>query len=141
MTSLARLLELVRRTQLPMIVQSSEMDEPCVLLPLAVYERLAGSSLVLTPEQIPTPSNLGDASRSSVSSQPGQEVVERSSEGLRLQDLLQLQGSDAYPATLSSLFPQPESIEDRFAFDGLDVRIVPNLKQKNLSRLDTLDES
>ncbi len=42
LSALTRLLELVQRTRLPLIVQSSDSTEPCVVLPLSLYERLLG---------------------------------------------------------------------------------------------------
>ncbi len=134
MTSLDRLLELVHRTQLPTVIQSPESGEPCILLPLAVYEQLVNGRTVSTSrvKEPPTqreelPSTLVEMSLAF--SEPSQSV-EEPREGLRLQDLLHIQTPADATSSIFPTRPQIEALEDRFAFDGPDTRILPQMKQK-----------
>lgn len=128
MNQLDRLVELVNRTQLPTVVQSSDAQTSCVVVPFALYERLSRATLVQTeslnqptPESIETPT---------IRSEPAI-VPEAPKTPLRLQDLLHTASPVATPAVPAPLTPQIEALEDRFAFDGDEVRILPQLKQKS----------
>ncbi len=164
MNPLARLLELVQRTQLPLIVQPSDSTEPCVLVPLSVYEQLTGTISDRTDrieEKLSEGvgdggSNLGMDLASFIQpvSEPsllsamlgpipsvGAKTPQEPNPSLQLQELLR-QTPDPLPKqALSPIFPQVEAMEDRFAFDGLDVRILPKSSKKNPSGLGGLDES
>ncbi len=150
--ALTRLLELVHRTRLPLIVQSSDASEPCVVLPLSVYEKLVGGvsevlggdesqSLPMAEPQASLADFLIPASDRSVTPLSGaldrSELESRNS--LRLQDLLQVQAEIPAKSPVSAVLPQVGSVEDRFAFDGLDVRILPKTRQKIGDMQDVLD--
>jgi hypothetical protein len=114
MISLDRLLALVNRTRLPTLVQSSDSGEPCVVLPLSVYEQLAGGM-----SEAPT-SPLETTTLSRVEEKPSEPQV-----GLRLQDLLQSREALEPVSRLSATLPQVESLEDYFVFEGEEMRILP----------------
>ncbi|MBP9762724.1 hypothetical protein KBD34_03855 [Patescibacteria group bacterium] len=136
MSSLTRLLALVRRTRLPAIIPDQDGREgDCVLLPLEVYERLSGSlndpgkrPLAFSPEafQAAPTSQIADP-------QPTKPT-------LSLQDLLQSEPHAEPKIPSSSIFPQSESLEDRFAFGLEDVKILPVVKQKTPPNQSILDE-
>ncbi len=79
----------------------------------------------------------------SPASDPSSEEVrgQEAKKSLRLQDLLQTQAETPLKPEVSAITPQAASFEDRFAFDGLDVRILPKIKQKLDSSKDALDEN
>lgn len=141
MTSLARLLELVHRTQLPTVVQISDVSEPCVILPLGVYERLIGTAVLAAPVRLADPLDERSFSLEGMLSEASAPLVEEPRTALCLQDLLQPQREISTYSGLSAVLPQSESIEDRFAFEGIDVRILPRIKQKEPSSEATLDGS
>ena len=161
MNSLARLLELVQRTQLPLIVQPSDSTEPCVLVPLSVYEQFAGTTTVRADRiDQRLHEGVGDSGETDLAlliqsaSEPSllsamldsvppveAKAVEDANPGLQLQDLLRQTADPAPKPVLSPTSPQVEAMEDRFAFDGLDVRILPKSSKKNPSGLGGLDES
>ncbi len=152
--ALTRLLELVHRTRLPLIVQSSDTSEPCVVLPLSVYEKLVGGVSealgVDEPQSLPIAepqASLADfmtpaSDRSFVTSSGAPDRSElESRNSLRLQDLLQVQAEIPTKSPVSAILPQVGSVEDRFTFDGLDVRILPKTRQKIGDMQDALDEN
>jgi hypothetical protein len=152
--ALTRLFELVHRTRLPLIVQSSDASEPCVVLPLSVYEKLVGGApeILIGDESQPLPVadpqvSLADfmtpvSNRSFTMSSGTLDHSElESGNSLRLQDLLQVQAEIPVKSTVSAVLPQMGSVEDRFAFDGLDVRILPKTRQKIGDMQDALDGS
>lgn len=146
-TSLDRLVALVGRTGLPTMISSEEGGEPCVVLPLSVYERLAGGGLAdqnsvsQAPSQAKTnqdhqPAYVPEAesvttpafSLQAFSLPPTpntQPVEEAKSEDLRLQDLFQ-----APDLAISSNSPQSAVPSDKFVFDGNEIRIMPQITQK-----------
>lgn len=154
MNSLDRLLELVRRTQLPTIIRSTEGDEACVVLPLTLYERLSGgiASEVSQKGAAPEVGRLSAEPQSetdpfletlfgSIPSKRAGTALEEGESSVRLQDLLgQSKQIEGYSA-VSAAFPQKGGLEDRFAFDGLDIRILPHSRQKMSLEQDSLDES
>ena len=143
MNSLDRLLELVRRTQLPTIIRSTEGEEACVVLPLALYERLSGgiASEATRQSSAPEVEQLSAEPQSeadpfletlfgSIPSKRAGTALEEGESSVRLQDLLGLNQQTGVYSGVSAAFPQKEDLEDRFAFDGLDFRILPHSRQK-----------
>ena len=147
-TSLDRLVALVGRTGLPTILSSEEGGEPCVVLPLSVYERLAGGGSTgqdPVPSQAPSQTKTAQAQESVVASQTEsvsnpvfslhafslpptpqtQPTEEPKSDDLRLQDLFQ-----APDLAISANSPQPAVPSDKFVFDGKEIRIMPQITQK-----------
>ena len=154
MHSLDRLLALVRRTQLPTIIRSTEGEEACVVLPLALYERLSGGIASEGTQQgsaseagqvFAEPQSEADPFLEtlfgSIPSKKAGTALEAGESSVRLQDLLgQNQQTEGYSA-VSAAFHQKGDLADRFAFDGLDVRILPHSRQKMSLEQDSLDES
>lgn len=143
-TSLDRLVALVGRTGLPTVVSSEEGGEPCVLLPLAVYERLtAGVPLTdlakasaeppsvrdflvaISPAE-PTPTPTLSLHAFSLPPTPKSLPVEETKvEGLHLNDLFQ-----PPTQTPSSISPRSGVLSDEFVFDGKEMKILPHFTQK-----------
>ncbi len=116
--------------QLPTVIQSSDAQASCVVLPLALYERLSGS--VSLPPSSPTEhalvleeSFLPSAQAHKVPPAPAPPTL-----SVSLQDLLHAGSSTSVETTSFVATPQIETLEDRFAFDGDEVRILPQIKQK-----------
>lgn len=129
MNQLDRLVELVNRTQLPTVVQSSDAQASCVVVPFALYERLSQGGFPHQSEPLNrlTPTSVEvSAARSELPA-----IVEDPKTPLSLQDLLHTAAPVPPPPVPTSPTPQIEALEDRFAFDGGEVRILPQLKQKS----------
>lgn len=135
MTPLDRLLELVHRTQLPTLIQPSESGEPCVVLPLGVYEQLVKGKTVSTDQQPKERLDQAEVPPSTLVEIPLTfselpQPVEQPKGGIRLQDLLHTQAPAGSITPMLSTRPQIETLEDRFVFDGYDAKILPQIKQK-----------
>ncbi len=122
MNQLDRLVELVNRTQLPTVVQSSDAQASCVVVPFALYERLSQGGFPHQPEPL---------NRSTPASVEVPASAEDLKTTLSLQDLLHTAAPISPPPVPTSPTPQIEALEDRFAFDGGEVRILPQMKQKS----------
>lgn len=128
MNQLDRLVELVNRTQLPTVVQSSDAQASCVVVPFALYERLSlGGFLQVESLNQPTSTSVEPPT---VQSKPSS-IQEDPKTPLSLQDLLHTTAPIPSPTLQTSPTPQIEALEDRFAFDGDEARILPQLKQKS----------
>ena len=85
MNQLDRLVELVNRTQLPTVVQSSDAQASCVVVPFALYERLSlGGFLQVESLNQPTSTSVEPPT---VQSKPSS-IQEDPKTPLSLQDLL-----------------------------------------------------
>lgn len=134
MNSLARLVDLVNRTQLPTLVQSSDASEPCILMPLHVYERLSkGDPESPQYEKMTTPADHVVV--------PPTPIQQEEVMTLHLEDLVGSHGLMQENTSESTASPQNMSMEDRFVFEGADRRILPDIRQKMPLSVSALDES
>lgn len=125
MASLERLLELVRRTGLPLVVPSQEGSESCVLMPLGVYERLGGKNIASTAAPTESVQMVGPTL--------DPVTIKEVPSVLRLQDVLQESISLVKVSTLSATSAtlyEEGGLEDCLAVDDQDVKIFPQTKQK-----------
>ena len=141
MVSLERMLELVRRTGLPMVIPSVDEGEPCILMPLRIYEELGGGG-TSSGSALPTLSRSADGRpKFDADAARSMRISTEAPIALSLQDLLQ----ESAPVVQSSVSIvsrlQDEGLEDRLAFDGEDAKIFPQTRQKTPTTQPMLDQS